>query len=223
MPSKNRVKIYIENSYYHVYNRGVDKQNMFIEDIDYRIFLKYLKEALSEPIKKKKAVDVQGRSFNAIEYQVKNFEKTISLIAFCLMPNHFHLLIKQHQKYSMESFMRSLSTRYVSYFNKKHERVGPLFQGRYKAALVTSDKYLLHLSRYIHLNPMEIGSDTTAAYSSYANYLGLKRSNWLKPSVVLDYFKEESAPEFNNTRTYKSFVENYESSSKIELGDLVID
>ena len=223
MPSKNRVKIYVENAYYHVYNRGVAKQEIFREIQDYKVFLKYLKDVLTENKINKIPFSLRGRSFQATERQVKNFQNQIALIAFCLIPNHFHLLIKQKNKESMESFMRSLITRYASYFNKKYDRVGPVFQGRYKAALIRKDEYLLHLTRYIHLNPLEYTKDLTKAFSSYSVYVGMTKTSWVQPEFILKFFNNPVIPELTKISDYKSFVENYKKDSVIVLGDLTLE
>src|SRR3989344_6339220 len=223
MPSRNRLKIYVENSYYHVYNRGVAKQDIFLNTQDYKVFLKYLKEALTKPVVKKLLFNLRGRSFKATIRPIKNFQNEIVLIAFCLMQNHFHLLIKQNNKKSMEGFMRSIITRYASYFNKKYDRVGPVFQGRYKAILITKDEYILHLTRYIHLNPKEYIIDIKEAYSSYADYLGLRKTSWVYPDFILKFFKDPVIPELNKVNSYKHFVENYKKDSSQVLGKLTME
>ena len=174
MPSKNRLKTYIKDAHYHIYNRGVAKQKIFLDLQDYKVFLKYLRESLSDPKGSKVTFILKGQTFKGEPRQVKNFKDKIEILAFCLMPNHFHILLKQNDKNSMEGLMRSLITRYAQFFNKKYDRVGHLFQGRYKAVLVLKDGYILHLTRYIHLNPQEIQKDLTKAFSSYQEYLGLK-------------------------------------------------
>src|SRR4030042_6507556 len=112
MPSKNRQKIYIENGIYHIYNRGVAKLPIFLDTQDYIKFINILNDALTKRPLKIISFDLRGRSYKAVEKQIKNFLDEISLIAYCLMKNHFHLLIKQNSKNSMESFMRSILTRY---------------------------------------------------------------------------------------------------------------
>ena len=139
MPSRNIIKVYVKDAYYHIYNRGVAKQDIFLDDLDYKVFLNYLKDALTKPKIKKVVFTLQGQSFKGITKTVKNFQDKIVLISFCLMPNHFHLLIKQNDKNQMENFMRSIVTRYARYFNTKYKRVGHVFQGRYKAVMIISD------------------------------------------------------------------------------------
>lgn len=213
MPTKNSIKIPIENGYYHIYNRGVNKQQIFDSPTDYSVFLKYLKEALS-PISELKnletfEVEINGFTFRKPKRLPKNFNGEIDLVAYTLMPNHFHLIIKQNKKESMKEFIQSIATRYSVYFNKSHDRVGSLFQGVYKAVLIENESYLLHLSRYIHLNPKENFNNLTEAYSSYADYLGRKKTPWLNPQPVLDYFKGPANPEFKRINNYKDFVEKY--------------
>jgi putative transposase len=226
MPSRNSIKIYVKDGFYHIYNRGVEKRIIFEDDQDYKVFLKYLKEALSPPPDSKllkKTISLQGASFKGVPRQPKNFQTQIDLLAFCLMPNHFHLLLKQSSKDSMESFMRSVITRYSMYFNKRYSRVGKLFQGHYKACLIKNDNYLLHLSRYIHTNPLENYSDLTKAYSSYSQYIGLTKSNWLKPELILSFFDRADKSFFRGTNTYNNFVEKSEIDSESMLGKLILE
>ena len=139
------------------------------------------------------------------------------------MPNHFHLLIKQNDKDSLKSFMMSLITRYSMYFNKKYDRVGSLFQGIYRAVLVTDEQYLLHLSRYIHLNPSGASEDIISAYSSYSEYLGLRKTSWLRPDFILNQFNNRVGIEFKKINSYKNFVEKYKQDDKLVLGNIAID
>lgn len=224
MPSKNSLKIYVENGFYHVYNRGVEKRIVFETDQDYKVFLKYIKEVLSpldEQIPNTKVV-MQGLSLQSVRRPVKSYYGKIEMLAYCLMPNHFHFLVKQHEKTSLEGLMRSLMTRYSMYFNKKYDRVGTLFQGRYKAVFVKDDAYLLHLSRYIHLNPGEYSSNLLDTYSSYADYLGVKNTSWIKPEEIMSFFNNMTMVGINKYNSYQKFVESNLNSPKI-LGDLTLE
>jgi putative transposase len=226
VPRKNSIKTYVENGYYHIYNRGVEKRIIFEDDQDYKVFLDYLKYALSEPPKKdeiKKTFTLQGSPFKGVPKMPKNFYNKIELLTFCLMPNHFHLLLKQNDHDSLKSFMMSLITRYSMYFNKKYNRVGSLFQGIYRAVLITNENYLLHLSRYIHLNPSESTNDLTSAYSSYGDYLGLRHTTWIKSDFILSQFNNKVGIEFKKINNYKDFVEKYKQEDKLILGNLSID
>lgn len=212
MPARNRVKEYHEQGYYHIYNRGVERRKIFVDEQDKSVFLGYLKNYLL-PRNINNLVELLNNSntSQSVKAQIKkllnlnNFSDQIDLLAFCLMPNHFHLLVKQTTSRSIELFMKSLCTRYVQYFNhKQNRRIGPLFQGAYKAVLITSDEQLIHTSRYIHLNLKQKGLSLKECpgTSSYKNYLNLVKQEWVKPKAVLDNFFRFRSD------TYESFVED---------------
>jgi putative transposase len=211
MPSKNRVKNYVADGYYHIYNRGVEKRITFLDEKDYVVFLYLLKLYLSQQgeVTPKMFSDIQNVRIKKV------FFGEIELHAFCLMPNHFHLLIRQTNSNSITEFMRALITSYVMYFNKKYKRVGTLFQGAYRAVLVTTDPYLLHLSRYIHANPLKFfaGSDPAKLgdypYSSYTYYLGKKNANWVKTEFILSLFENSGNSHVERRGLCKKFVEDY--------------
>lgn len=206
MPAKNSIKQYIENGHYHVYNRGVEKRDIFIDYQDYSVFLNYMKEYL----------DPSGSDPHSLSNQ-------LSLLAFCLMPNHFHLLIKQSSIDGITKLLRAVSTRYVMYFNKKYERVGTLFQGKFKAVLVQEDAHLLHLSRYIHLNPHPGSDPKLYKYSSYGHYLSRKNFEWLNTKEILSYFKSTSNFAIKDYFSYESFVDDFEIESELILGNLTLE
>lgn len=226
MPAKNTLKPYIENSYYHIYNRGVEKRIIFIDEQDYRVFLSYLKVYLSpEDLRK-------GDSFTNIPRRrpLNNFYQKIDLLAYCLMPNHFHLLLKQKPADGIEKFMRSIGTKFVQYFNRRYDRVGPLFQNTYKAVLIESDEQLLHLSRYIHLNPLgdnkkesPLQARLLSVYSSYADYLGKRKTLWVQPKEISSFFKTAQRTNLKDILSYQSFVEDYSQPSEELLGDLILE
>lgn len=213
MPAKNIVKFYIPNSVYHIYNRGVEKRKIFMDEQDHKVFLAYLKEYLSAPL--------QGETLQSRSLQSKYFEE-IQLLAFCLMPNHLHLLIRQRDKDSIKKFTQSIFTRYTMYFNKKYKRTGSLFQGAYRATNVINKDYLLDITRYIHKNPIKLTKDLADYYSSYAHYLNQFNIPWIKNKEVLDYFNESSFVKHNNIKNYKYFVEEFKYECEdIDLtGDL---
>lgn len=226
MPSRNIYKTFVEGGHYHVYNRGVEKRKIFMDEMDYQVFLNYLRVALSKPVdplKNKKSFTLKGTTFKGIPRMTKNFHQKVELQCFGLMPNHFHLLLKQNEKTNLKEFMQSLIVRYSMYFNKKYKRIGQLFQSRYKAALITEDKYLLHLSRYIHLNPSEHTDDLVNAYSSYAEYLKVRNSTWVKPDFILKFFEKQASPDFVKVNSYQKFVENYKKNNIEILGNLTLE
>ena len=228
MPAKNSIKMYIDNGYYHIYNRGVNKRTIFKKKIDYKVFLNELKAALSPPPKPndlKVLFTLKGGTFKGIPRQPKNFHKEIMLLAYCLMPNHFHLLIRQLSKNSMPSFMRSITTRYAMYFNTRNRRVGPLFQGSYKAVLVEDDNHFLHLTRYIHQNPHKLieGHLKDYPYSSYAEYLGLRNTSWIHPEDILAFFRKRRREKKFDFSSYESFVDLQDNKTQEVLKGLTLD
>lgn len=222
MPAKYSRKQYLQNGYYHLYNRGVEKRKIFKDDQDYKVFLSYLKDYL-EP---KKTLQLQKQLANSeICWKEKdkilrllrlnNFHGEVNLMVYCLMPNHFHLLIKQKNEKTINSFMNSIFTRYTMYFNKKNKRVGHLFQGRYKAVLVETDEQLLHLSRYIHRNPARPGLE--ACYSSFGDYIGIRKTAWIDTKQILSHFSKT-----NPSLNYKAFVEKTGVDSSEALKNIMI-
>jgi len=225
MPAKHSLKIYVPQGVYHVYNRGVEKRKIFLDDRDYRLFLFFLKsyllpkDIIIKEIKTRKDLSNEEQARRIVELSnLKNFYRKIDLFSFVLMPNHYHLLLRQKEENDLEVFMRALNTRYSKYFNKKYGREGHLFQGRYKAILVEKEEYFLHLSRYIHLNPMEILSegDSLASYrwSSYPAYVREWKIDWLKKEEILFYFKKENNFNFFS---YQGFVEGYKEKAEEEV------
>lgn len=219
MPAKNVIKSYVDEGYYHIYNRGVEKRKIFMDDLDYKVFLKYLKIYLDPPTEPTdRQVTIGSYKFKAPARPLKNYYGQLELLSYCLMPNHFHLLVKQKTRKTIELFMRSLATKYSIYFNKRQDRIGSLFQGPYKAVLVTSDEYLLHLSRYIHLNPVK-DSPLHVAYSSYSAYIGKINPSWVNSKLILSYFN--NSPKTSNS--YRVFVEEYSKDPKEMIPDLALD
>jgi len=217
------LKQYVEEGYYHIYNRGVEKRKIFLDEQDYKVFLKYLKLYLDPPGKLPiRKVSIGNNTFQTVPRPLKNYYDKVKLLSYCLMPNHFHLLIKQTDKKSIELFMRSLATKYSVYFNKKYNRVGSLFQGPYKAVLASDDIYLLHLSRYIHLNP---GKDSPyrMAYSSYPEYLQKRNTSWIYTKDILSHFKTAKKTSLKDMLSYQSFVDDYFQDPKEMVGELAID
>lgn len=199
---------------------------------DYAVFLNLLKIYLS-PLPPQAELSNTHHSLRA-RIRETYFE-VVSLHSFCLMPNHFHLLLHQKTPRGIASFMRALATSYSMYFNNRYKRVGPLFQGRYKGVIVLTDPYLLHLSRYIHLNPREImrksgGRLEDYEYSSFSQYMGIKKRSWVITERILSYFISQrptlsstSVSFFPSSYSYSEFVKDYSQNSKDLLGELSLD
>lgn len=138
--------------FYHVYNRGTDKRIIFTDSIDYRRFvdLMYLcNSSLSVNVR-----NARRSSENVFEFERE--EALVSIGAYCLMPNHFHILITPNIDGGLSTFMNKLGTSYSMYFNKRHSRTGSLFEGTYKAKHASTDEYIKYLYAYIHLNPVKL-------------------------------------------------------------------
>lgn len=186
-----RTVAFVKDHYYHIYNRGSEKRVIFLETRDYLKFLTRLQE-------------------NSQKYRV-------DILCYCLMPNHFHLLVKQTSDTSITIFMNVLQLSYSKFFNTKYQRVGPLFQGRFKAKIVETDEYLLQLSAYIHRNPLALHTIQNSGnledprnqlhlypYSSYKEYIKIMSRTITKPDFILSYFSTK-----HKQLSYESFVENF--------------
>lgn len=215
MPSRNVVKQFEADAMYHVYNRGVDKRIIFVDERDYAVFLSFLKFALlSDTDNSQKNEAGTNHISEAQRFNLRRLGLAgkVELASFCLMPNHFHLLLYQYESDAITKLMRSVSTGYSMYFNKRHRRVGSLFQGVYKASRINSDSYWLHVSRYIHLNPIDLGVDyKTYPYSSYRFFVGSAEAMWVNPKILMG--------SFNGSISYQEFVADYIPYRK-ELHDL---
>ena len=201
--------VFSEGEFYHLYNRGVEKRTIFSDNNDRERFLKLLFIANStEPFVFR---DVDNKKLSEIDRE----ELLTAIGAYCLMPNHFHILVKEVKKGGVSAFMEKLTTGYSMYFNKRNDRVGPLFQGTFKAQHIVRDEHLKYLYAYIHLNPVKLIDsrwkesgirDRTHAkhylqeyrYSSYLDYCGAKREEELilAPDEFPRYFSKSYS--FNN-------------------------
>ena len=214
MPSKNALKEYEAGGYYHLYNRGVNKRLIFKDQKDYSTFLSYLQFYLTPTStlrgsSSQACLRRQARFPVAPTKVLKNYATEIELLAYCLMPNHFHLMLKQNSEYAINHFMRSLCTKYSRYFNTRHKRTGHLFQGIYKAVKVTNEDQFTYLTKYIHRNPLSLPTCKddprrlgSYKYSSYGNYLKLFEQNWVKTEDIISYFSKSNAH-----LSYQNFVE----------------
>ena len=227
MPQKNSRKEYGSGGYYHIYNRGVEKRLIFLEEADFKTFLGYMRLYLSPPNLQGQALKDEAGKTIPPSHVPNNFAGEIELLAYCLMPNHFHLFIKQNSDRGIAKFMQSLVQRYVMYFNRKYTRIGTLFQGKYKTVLVTNENQFTYITKYIHRNPLKLSLSPPSGpgpeglreykYSSYGNYLGLFKQNWVKTEDILSYFSKT-----NPHNTYQSFVEETGDVSRVykEMIDL---
>src|SRR3989344_5929098 len=203
-----RKTVFATNEIYHTYNRGVEKRPIFITRKDYSRFMDLINyyRFANCPIKfsRLKTLSVKEREkiFSELD---KNSKKLVDILAYCLMPNHIHFLLKQLADGGISKFMAKVASGFSHYFNKRHERVGHLFQGNFGAVIVRNDEQFLHVSRYIHLNPVSAFLIKTNdlnkySYSSFPEYMGLTKG-FCSTKEILSFFKK---PE-----EYRKFVCDY--------------
>lgn len=201
--------------YYHLCNRGVNKQAIFHDNKDYQRFLFLLLYFQSDA------------RFPQVSRSVKEFVKhpmldnvddiinkrTVELTAFCIMPNHFHLVVKEVEEGGITSYIQRISNAYAKYYNTKYNKSGHVLQGAYRLVHVNSDRQIMHLSAYVHRNPREISKwfkkEDQYPWSSYQDFIAKNRwSNLLMTDVVTDQFKSrDSYHEFVRTSPTKILEE----------------
>lgn len=210
MPSKNSVKAYAPDQMWHAYNRGVDGRDIFMDERDYAVFLSFFKLCLTPERPETETLNALPLELDVIRLRRLNLYKEVELVSYCLMKNHFHLQLFQYTEDGISRLMRSVMTGYVMYFNNRHKRKGHLFQGVYRAGLIDSDAYWQHISRYIHLNPLDIHKDyKTYKYSSYKYYTHPPAPTWLQPGHILGGFKPGEYADFMADYTdYKSKLDD---------------
>ena len=208
-----RKTILATNEIYHIYNRGVEKRPIFLSKRDYARFfdtINYYRFA-NCPIKfsyfKKLALKERENTFQKLE---KESKRLVDILAFCLMPNHFHLLLKQLTDKGISTFIAKMTNGFSHYFNIRHDRSGHLFQGNFGAVRIEDDEQFMHVSRYIHLNPVtsyliEIENLVSYKYSSYSEYIS-RSSGFTNVKEALSYFNEPNK--------YKEFVEDQADYAK---------
>lgn len=201
MPPKNRIKFYAEDAFYHAYNRGYNHQEIFRDEEDYFTFIHLFKRYLEPGFQ-----EIRLNRKKELQPFTPNFAyEDVELIAYCLMPNHFHLLVRQKTLQGMPKLLIRLCSNYATFFNDKYQYEGSPFQGTYRAVTITSEEQLLHVSRYIHLNPSALLGRRNLGeypYSSFPFYVSGKPPLWLKNDWVLSYF-------LNKPQGYQSFVESF--------------
>lgn len=224
---------FVIGEYYHIYNRGVEKRQIFMDDKDRFRFLHDLYE------------------FNDKNYIIQSFTRRIStdghletvsrernqlvdIVCFCLMPNHFHILLTPLIDNGVSIFMHKLGMGYTKYFNRKYERSGVLFQGTFKSVHVKTESQLMHLSRYIHLiNPGELIEPNLKKgiikdkmgltqfikkykWSSFLDYTGIKNY----PSLIN---KELLISCFKDKKDHENFVTNWIGENAEEINNLTLE
>ena len=188
MPQRN-VEL-CAGEYYHLYNRGNNRGRIFYERENYVFFLRRLRKYLI-PV--------------------------LDIVAYCLMSTHYHLLVLLKEA-DLSHRMQLFSISYTKAMNKRYDRVGALFQGSFRAIHVNQNNYLVHLSRYIHLNPVVAGlveRPEDWEFSSYREYIGVRSGTLPAPEIVLS--------QFPSREVYQEFVESYTAREREIIADLLFD
>jgi putative transposase len=225
--------VFLNNEIYHVYNRGVEKRDIFLDDGDRLRFIHDMfefnnTEPAKDFINKREGEAELGSSASRVVL--------VEILSFFLMPNHFNLIFRQKIENGITKFMHKLGSGYTNYFNLKYDRSGHLFQGSFKAIHVTKDTHLSYLPHYIHLNPLDLSmpewrdqkiSDPNKAleflklykWSSFSDYIGEKKYPYVvKPDFILEtYFEGKSE---NYYRAMEKWIGDFDL---LELGSAMLE
>lgn len=195
-----RINDFANGEFFHSYNRGVDKRIIFIDEYDVRRFFQSMVEFNTlDPVG-----SLYENSFRQLGGPTpKSEERLVNIVAYCLNPNHFHLILEQVTDGGISEFMKRLSGGYTGYFNNKYERMGSLFQGKFKVVHIDSNEYLLHVSAYVNLNDRvhQLGGRTpklVESMSSWREYTDKGIKGVCKKEIILGQFR--------NVDEYKEFA-----------------
>lgn len=191
---------FANNEYYHIYNRGVDKREVFSDKKDYLRFLQSMRGFNNTKPTGSLYLKEKARNRDPIPTTV-GIGSLIEFICYCLNPNHFHMIVKQLTDGGISELMKRVGTGYTTYFNKKYNRSGSLFQGKYKFVHVDTNEYLLWLSGYINGNAEihKIAKAENYKWCSYSDYMGKRNGTLCNKEIILAQFK--------NVIEYKKFVD----------------
>ena len=178
---------FTQGEYYHIYNRGCGREIIFRESENYSYLLRLVQKKLPQ-------------------FQV-------AFIAYCLMPNHYHFILRQDTDISVGNFVKNIFNSYSKAFNKRYKRSVTLFEGPFQARHINKQEYLIHLCRYIHRNPVDAGlvkSPEEWPFSDYCNWIGAKESTYLDKDFIENIFY--------TAKDYETFVKEFVPPSKVKNG-----
>ncbi len=216
---------------YHTLNRGVDKRIIFLDDADRKRFVYGLtifndtrpaensEYFYSRATGSVESIDLRGR------YEPKKRKRLVDIHGWCLMGNHYHLLLSEVADVGITRFLMKLNVGYAKYFNKRHERVGTLFQGRTKKILIDSDAHFLHILHYIHLNPLDFlkGAESWRGLELKNRAAAVKHLDAYKWSSFRDYCGKRNFPHIVNTDLFGDVFGDYRKTIKNYLADMDIE
>lgn len=188
---------FVSNNKYHIFNRGVDKREIFLNHDDMARFFQSMNEFNTvNPIG-----SIFENSFRNLESRHSGQEKLVNFICYCLNPNHYHFVLEQVADKGVEKFMHRLGVGYTMFFNKKYKRSGSLFQGKFKAVHINSNEYLLHISAYVNLNDKvhQLGDSVSKTKSSWDEYLN-NYEGFCEKDIILG--------QFSSCSEYKKFADD---------------
>ncbi len=196
----------VTDEIYHVFNRGINKQPTFTNNWELKraVDSVFLYRFDNPPVRLSQFLHLDDKKRRDVLEILKNKRVLVEIFAFCLMPNHFHFLLKQKVDNGISKFMSNFQNSYTRYFNTKHERDGSLFLDQFKGVRVEDDEQLMHVSRYIHLNPYtgyvvkSLEELEKYNWSSFPDYIDIENHNFVYRKFVLDFF--------SSTQQYKKFV-----------------
>ena len=192
----------VQGEIYHIYNRGVDKRDIFMDDEDRIRFIHDLFEFNDEnpALNIGDALSSKKLKFLEVglpEIQRKPRKVLVDILAFCMMDNHYHLIVRQKAENGITEFMRKLGTGYTNYFNQKYERTGALFQGRFKSVCIKNNSHLMYLPIYIHLNPLDF---------KFKEWREKKIKNYIEAIEFLDSYRWSSYMDYTGQRNFSSLI-----------------
>ena len=179
---------------YHVLNRGVDKRTIFLDKTDHYRFVHDLFEFNDENLTFNSRYSFSHNSIDIGRRYIKPRKLLVDILAFCLMPNHYHLLIKPRGDNSLSAFMKKLNMGYAKYFNQKYERKGTLFEGRYKSVPIKNEAHFIHIPYYIHFNPLDLVSPEWRNRELKSRENAMNFLNSYRWSSHLDYLGKNNFP-----------------------------
>jgi len=210
----------VNDEYYHIFNRGVEKRKVFSNHADHLRFIDSILDFNSK-VPSWRIKDLKSSNPSLIEVEPRLEDQLVEIVAYCLNPNHFHLIVKQKKDNGISEFMRKVGTGYTMYFNKKYKRSGVLFQGRFKSVLITSNEQLIYTSAYVNCNCEihNIAPVKNYPWSSFGEYLGLNNN------IVCQ--KESVLGQFRNANEYKKYalnqIERIKENKKISKKELELE
>jgi len=210
-----RRDLLVNDEFYHIYNRGADKREVFLTRHDYSRFLSSIVEFNTEL----PGWQIRNLKNSGIKVRPRLEEQLVDVVAYCLNPNHFHLLLRQRKDAGITEFMRKVITGYTMYFNKKNERSGVLFQGKFKSVHIDSNEQLLYVSAYVNCNSEVhgIGKAKNYLWCSFNEYCGRESGINCQKEVILE--------QLHDSHDYGPYALNHAVEIKVkkEMGKLVIE